>query len=138
MPSLAGVQVERIRLDDRSWVDVVRGFLPEAEAAFAELLAQVRWRRGSLYTYDHARAQNYSGGWVRNAAAHPALLTTHKWLRSHYRRELTGPTLVHYAHGREAMGVHRDTDMRWLDDTLIGILTLGAQRPFVLRSKGSR
>jgi alkylated DNA repair dioxygenase AlkB len=36
------------------------------------------------------------------------------------------------------MGVHSDTDMRWLDDTLIGILTLGAQRPFVLRPKGSR
>ncbi len=36
------------------------------------------------------------------------------------------------------MGVHRDTDMRWLDETLIGILTLGARRPFVLRHRTSR
>jgi alkylated DNA repair dioxygenase AlkB len=132
------VQVDRIQLDDTSWVDVARGFLPDAAVAFDELLAQVPWRRGSIYTYDHARAQNYSAGAVRSAAAHPALLVTHKALRAHYGHELTGPTLVHYRDGREAMGVHRDTDMRWLDDTLIGILTLGARRPFVLRHTGSR
>jgi alkylated DNA repair dioxygenase AlkB len=132
------VDVERIRLDDWSWVDVARGFVIDADAAFHELLEQVSWRRGEIYRYDHARAQNYSGGFVRNAAAHPVLLVTHKALRTHYGHELTGPTLVHYRDGREAMGVHRDTDMRWLDETLIGILTLGAQRPFVLRHKTSR
>lgn len=132
------MEVERIRLDERSWVDVARGFLPDADAAVRELLEQVTWQRGAIYRYDHAAAQNYSFGRVRNAAAHPALLATHKALRSHYGREMTGPTLVHYRDGREAMGVHRDTDMRWLDDTLIGILTLGVRRPFVLRHKASR
>lgn len=132
------MEVERIRLDDWSWVDVARGFTADADAAFRELLAQVTWRRGEIYRYDHAKARNSSFGVVRNAAAHPVLLATHKALRSHYRHELTGPTLVHYRYGREAMGVHRDTDMRWLDETLIGILTLGAQRPFVLRHKTSR
>jgi alkylated DNA repair dioxygenase AlkB len=132
------VEFDRIQLDDASWIDVARGFLSDHTAAFEELLAQVAWSRGSVYTYDHARSQNYSAGSVRNAAAHPALLLTHKALRGHYGHELLGPTLVHYRDGREAMGVHRDTDMRWLDDTLIGILTLGAQRPFVLRPKGSR
>jgi alkylated DNA repair dioxygenase AlkB len=132
------VEVERLQLDAWSWVDVARGFVPDADRVFAELHAQVAWKRGEIYTYDHARAQNYSYGVVRNAAAHPTLLTTHKALRAHYGHELVGPTLVHYAHGREAMGVHRDTDMRWLDETLIAILSLGAQRPFVLRPKGSR
>lgn len=132
------MEVERILLDESSWVDVARGFLSDADTAFRELLAQVPWTRGEIYRYDHAAAQNYSFGRVRNAAAHSALLTTHKALRAHYGREMTGPTLVHYRDGREAMGVHRDTDMRWLDDTLIGILTLGAQRPFVLRHRTSR
>lgn len=132
------MEVERIALDEWSWVDVCRGFLPDAAVAYDELLALVPWRRGSIHAYDHERAQNYSGGTVRSAAAHPALLTAHKALRAHYRRELTGPTLVHYRDGREGMGVHRDTDLRWLEDTLIGILTLGAQRPFLLRHKTSR
>jgi alkylated DNA repair dioxygenase AlkB len=132
------VEVERITLDDWSWVDIAREFLTDPETAYDDLLSQVTWRRGSIYAYDHARPQNYSGGSVRNAAAHPALLVTHKALRSHYGHELEGPTLVHYRDGREAMGVHRDTDMRWLDDTLIGILTLGVRRPFVLRHKTSR
>lgn len=132
------MDVERIALDATSWVDVARGFLPDADRVFQELLAQVPWRRGEIYTYDHSRPQNYSSGTVRNAAFHPALLTTHKALRSHYGHELLGPTMVHYRDGREAMGVHRDTDMRWIDDTLIGILTMGARRPFVLRHRTSR
>lgn len=132
------MDLERLALDEWSWVEVCRGFLPGADAAYDELLAQVAWRRGTIYAYDHDRAQNYSGGVVRSAAAHPALLTTHKALRTHYRRELTGPTLVHYRDGREAMGVHRDTDLRWCDDTLIGILTLGAQRSFLLRHRTAR
>ncbi len=132
------MDVERIALDEWSWVDVARGLVADADRVCAELLAQVPWRRGEIYRYDHASAQNYSYGTVRNAAAHPALLVTHKALRAHYGREMVGPTLVHYAHGREAMGVHRDTDLRWLDETLIGILSLGAQRPFVLRHKTSR
>lgn len=132
------MDVERIRLDEWSWVDVARGFVDQPDVAFRDLLEQVQWRRGEIYRYDHARAQNYSGGTIPNAAAHPVLLATHKALRTHYRHEFTGPTLVHYRDGREAMGVHRDTDMRWLDETLIGILSLGAQRPFVLRHKSCR
>ena len=132
------MEVERITLDAWSWVDVARGFVPDAVTVYEELLATVPWRRGEIYRYDHARAQNYTGGVVPNAAFHPALLMTHKTLRQQYRHELLGPTMVHYRDGREAMGVHRDTDMRWLDDTLVGILTFGAQRPFVLRHKTSR
>lgn len=135
---MVDVEAERIQLDEWSWVDVARGFVADADTAFRELLEQVSWRRGEIYRYDHARAQNYSGGYVRSAAAHPVLLTTHRALRAHYDHEMVGPTLVHYRDGREAMGVHRDTDMRWLDETLIGILTLGVQRPFVLRHKTSR
>lgn len=132
------MEVERIPLDEWSWVDVARGFIPDARAAFETLQTQVEWKRGEIYRYDHAAAQNYSFGVVHNAAAHPALLLTHKALRAHYGHEFVGPTLVHYEHGREAMGVHRDTDMRWLESTLIGILSLGATRPFVLRHRSSR
>ncbi|HEY5335223.1 MAG TPA: hypothetical protein VIJ71_04285, partial [Mycobacteriales bacterium] len=96
------MEVERIRLDDWSWVDVVRAFVPDPDTAFHELLEQVNWRRGEIYRFDHARAQNYSGGFVRNAAVHPVLLTTHKALRAQYGHEMAGPTLVHYRDGREA------------------------------------
>jgi hypothetical protein len=41
--------------------------------------------------------------------------------------------MIQYRDGSDGQGFHRDTDMRWLDDTLIAVLTLGAQRPWLLR-----
>ena len=41
--------------------------------------------------------------------------------------------MIQYRDGTDGQAFHRDTDMRWLDDTVIAILTLGAQRPWLLR-----
>lgn len=43
-----------------------------------------------------------------------------------------------YRNGRDGQGFHRDTDMRWLDDTIVAILTLGAQRPWRLRPTSAK
>ena len=40
--------------------------------------------------------------------------------------------------GRDGQAFHRDTDMRWLDDTVIAILSLGARRPWLLRPRANR
>jgi len=128
---------ERIWLDETTWVDLVRGFVPDAAEVYDALAERVEWRRRSNFRYDHTVAENYQYGAV-SPAFHPALLMTHKALRRTYRCEFEGPTLVLYQHGGEAMGAHRDTDMRWCTDTRIAILSLGATRPFLLRHKASR
>ena len=46
--------------------------------------------------------------------------------------------MIHYRDGRDGQGFHRDTDMKWLDDTIIAILTLGARRPWLLRPRANR
>lgn len=43
--------------------------------------------------------------------------------------------MMHY---RDGQAFHRDTDMRWLDDTIIAILSLGAQRPCLMRPRTNR
>jgi len=40
--------------------------------------------------------------------------------------------------GGDGQGFHRDTDMRWLDDTIIAILSLGQRRPWHLRPRANR
>ena len=33
--------------------------------------------------------------------------------------------------------MHRDREMRWLDDTVVAILTIGAQRPFLVQRRNT-
>jgi alkylated DNA repair dioxygenase AlkB len=46
--------------------------------------------------------------------------------------------MMQYRDGNDGQAFHRDTDMRWLDDTVIAILSLGARRPWLLRPRTSR
>ena len=41
-----------------------------------------------------------------------------------------------YRDERDGVGFHRDRELRWLEDTVIGVLTLGAQRPWLMRPLG--
>ena len=44
--------VERVELADRSWVDVVRGLVPAADAVHDELVANVAWEQGKVFRYE--------------------------------------------------------------------------------------
>ena len=65
--------------------------------------------------------------------AHPMLRQTELHLRSRFRVPFTGVAAILYRNGEDFQGLHSDREMRWLDDTLIAIVVLGARRPFVLR-----
>jgi alkylated DNA repair dioxygenase AlkB len=47
-------------------------------------------------------------------------------------------SLLQYRDGNDGQAFHRDTDMRWLDDTIIAVLTFGQRRPWLLRPRASR
>ena len=42
-----------MQLDERSWVDVARGWLPDADALYDELVETLPWRSTRVYRYDH-------------------------------------------------------------------------------------
>ena len=131
--------LERVPLDATSWVDVGRGWLAGADEVYDALAAWDGWRQGTVWQYDHLRGENRLSGFVRPGpdAPHPALTEAHKALRRHYGVELTGLGLSWYRNGRDAMGAHRDSDLRWCESTLIAVLTLGATRPWTLRSRST-
>ena len=127
--------LERTWLDERSWVDVARGWLRDPAEVDAALAEDVPWRQAALWRYDHPRLERRLSAGCRPTLAgpHPAVLETHKALRRHYGVELAGVGLSWYRDGRDALGAHRDSDLRWCDDTLIAVLSLGALRPWELR-----
>jgi len=49
---------------------------------------------------------------------------------------LAGPAMNFYRDGADSVAWHADRELRELDDTRVAIVTLGAQRPFLVRPKG--
>lgn len=134
------VAVERLQLDATSWVDVARGWLAGADDLFSALHDGVAWQTSRLFRYDHFVEERRLGSFWRpgRPLPHPALAEVHRFLQRRYRVRFDGFGLIQYRDGRDGQGFHRDTDMRWLDDTVVAILTLGARRPWHLRPRTAR
>src|SRR5687767_210639 len=132
--------VERVQLDESSWVDVARGWLTGADVLFDALLRGVAWQTNRLYRYDHWVEERRLGASWRPGTPlpHPALATIHRALQQRYHVQFAGFSLIQYRNGGDGQAFHRDTDMRWLDDTVIAILSLGAQRPWLLRPRANK
>lgn len=137
---VASGTVERIALDEHSWVDVGRGWLAGAAELFEHLHEHVAWSTSELFRYDHVVEERRLGaGWNRgHPLPHPVLADATRWLQSHYGAYFEGFSMIQYRDGRDGQGFHRDTDMRYLDDTVIAVLSLGAQRPWLLRPHSSK
>ncbi len=131
---------ERIDLDGSSWVDVARGWLEGADALYEALLGGVDWQTSRLFRYDHWVEERRLGSAWRPGTPlpYPALAGIHRAIERRYRVTFSGFGLIRYRDSRDGQAFHRDTDMRYLDDTIICILTLGARRPWLLRPRTSR
>jgi alkylated DNA repair dioxygenase AlkB len=132
--------VERIQLDETSWVDISRRWLVGADTLFAALDEGVEWRASRLFRYDHWVEERRLGSMWRPGTPlpHPALAEVHRALQQRYRVTFNGFGLIRYRDGGDGQAFHRDTDLRWLDETVVAILSLGAQRPWLLRHRGGR
>jgi alkylated DNA repair dioxygenase AlkB len=133
--------VERVDLDERCWVDVVRGLLPSgvADRVHDDLVEGVAWEQGRVFRYERWIDEPRLGGWQRGAQRHPALVEVQDWISLRYHVRFDGVALAHYRDERDSVAWHRDRELRWLDDTVIGVFTMGAQRPWLVRPlSGSR
>ena len=124
----------RIDLDDGSWVELVAGFVPRAEVAFEEIHAATEWEQTEVLRYERYVPEQRLGA-VLDADRHPLLRQTSMHLRAHYRVQFSGVGALLYRTGEDFQGLHSDREMRWLDDTMIAIVVLGARRPFVFRPR---
>jgi alkylated DNA repair dioxygenase AlkB len=134
------VQFERVWLDDCSWVDVARGWLAEADALHDVLLDRTPWRTNRLWRYERwvEEPRLYGSARVDGQPIHPVLPELHRALNRRYGVDFGGVAIAQYRDGRDSVAFHRDRDLRWLDNTLIAIVSLGQQRPWHLRPRGNR
>ena len=130
--------MERVQLDEHSWVDVHRGWLPEADDVYPELVAASPWQASRVFKYDHWFEEPRLGTWLTPATAPQPLKDLWREMQHRYRAVFDSCSLVWYRDGRDHMAIHRDRDMKWLEDTVVVILTLGATRPWVVRPRSEK
>jgi 2-oxoglutarate-Fe(II)-dependent oxygenase superfamily protein len=127
---------ERILLDETSWVEVVRGFVPDADAVYGELVRSVDFRPSRLFRYERWVEEPRLGCWFGNGPfPHPALTAAQRELMRRYKVTFDGLALAWYRDGRDSVAFHRDRELRFCEDTVIAIVTFGARRPFLLRPR---
>lgn len=130
---------DRLQLDADSWVDVARGWLQPSEPVFDAVLQGTPWRQGRLWRYEKwVDEPRLGAGFRRGESPHPVLLDAQRALQQRYGVRFEGFAVARYRDGRDGQAFHRDRDMRWLDDTVIALLTLGAKRPWLLRPRANR
>jgi len=133
------VEPERLWLDETAWVDVTRGYLADADAVYDEVLEHSQWQQGRLWRYEKWVDEPRMSAWGSTAQQHPALIETQRDVEKRYGvRFPDGFALAYYRTGADGQAFHRDRDMKWCENTIIAILTLGATRPWLLRPRSNR
>lgn len=134
--------VERLDLGGGAWVDVVRGWVPDADEVHEHLLDGVTWQTSQLFRYDHVVEENRVGAWWARGKGmplpHPSLAEATRALQHRYGVSFDGFALLQYRSGTDGQAFHRDTDMRYLEDTIIAVLSFGAKRPWLLRPRAAK
>lgn len=125
--------VERVQLDEGSWVDIARGFVLDADALLDHVLEAFEWVESRNWRYEVYVTEPRLHANVAARDLPTGLRQTGLHLRSKYHVPFDGPAPIRYRHGNDSVGFHRDRSMRYLDDTKVAIVVLGEPRPFLFR-----
>ena len=129
--------VERLDLDEGSWVDVVRGLVPRGDEVHDHLVSSVEWQQGQVFRYERwIDSPRLMAGYP--AGTQPAVDEADAWIRQRYGVPFGAPALALYRNERDSVAFHRDRELQFLDDTVIAVLTIGARRPWLLKPLGGR
>lgn len=136
-PAFTGV--ERVELDDESWIEFVPGWVTGAESVFAALLENARWQAQDRVMYGNVVAQpRLTASWRRGriVEAAPVLEDARAALSARYGRHFDSGGLNLYRDGRDSVAWHRDRIAKEIETPVVGILSLGATRRFLVRPYG--
>lgn len=131
-------RIERIQLDDASWIDVARDWLFGADTLLDALIDHVDWHQGRRRMYDRMLDDPRLSRWYPGGESlpHPALDAMRRALELLLGVPFASTGLNYYRDGNDSVAWHADRELRLLADTRIAIVTLGARRPFLVRPRG--
>src|SRR3954454_3757354 len=132
-------EFERHELEGGSWVEIARGWITGADAVYDDLVANVRWQQGKVWRYErYVDEPRMGAGGSLKQPHHPVLAEAQLALQKRYAISLEGFGLAYYRNERDSVAMHRDREMKWLEDTVVATVTFGATRPFLVQRRDTR
>lgn len=126
--------LRRDALDDRTWLDVVTGWVPDHGALFDRLLAIAPWRQRTRTMWDEQVLEpRLVAAWSAGEPLPPEVLALTAPLGERYGVEFDSCLVNLYRDGSDAVAWHADTVRKVLRDPLVATVSLGARRSFLLR-----
>ena len=130
--SFAGLR--RDALDERSWLDVVPGWVPDHGALFERLLEVAPWQQRTRRMWDDEVLEpRLVASWPTGAQLPPEVAELVRPLSERYGVEFDSCLVNLYRDGSDAVAWHADTVRKVLRDPLVATVSLGARRSFLVR-----
>jgi len=129
-------RVERVQLDEHSWLEIVRNWLPRHDELFAELRRDAPWQQRERRMYDRDVLEpRLVTGWSAEEfpAMPPRLEEMRQALNQRYRIEFDSVHVNLYRDGRDGVAWHGDTVRKRLPEAMVVTVGLGERRRFLLR-----
>lgn len=125
------------RLDERSWLDVVPGWVPDHAALFDELLEHAPWRQRTRTMWDRDLLEpRLVAAWDTGEPLPQQVRELVAPLDERYGVAFDSCLVNLYRDGQDAVAWHGDTVRKRLTDPLVATVSLGARRSFLLKPVG--
>ena len=132
--------IERIRLDEDSWVDHCPHWMSGSDRAFEELLRDVAWSQRRRWMYDREVDEPRLTSWQRideqTAVPYQWLEDARASLSEHYEVRFDSVGINLYRDGADSVAWHRDRIPPEIEDPVVALVSLGEPRTFLLRPQG--
>lgn len=136
--SLSGMQ--RVQLDEESWIDHVPAWVSGADLLFGEILTGRRWEQRSRRMYEkRVQEPRLTAPWNLESGEPlepPVLEEIRVVLSARYEREFDSVGFNLYRDGRDSVAWHADRIKKEIEDPVVALVSVGEPRKFLLRPKG--
>ena len=133
---LAFYGVQRIALDDRCWLDVIRSWLPDHDVLFDELRRDTPWQQRERRMWDRDVLEpRLVAAWSGESLTElpDRLEAVRRAVGGRYGVEFDSVLVNLYRDGRDAVAWHGDTVRHRLPECVVVTVGLGERRRFLLR-----
>ncbi len=130
--------VERLHLDDLSWIDSSSRWLRGGDELLELLAARLKWTRAERPMYGQMVDEPRLGAFVRpgSSGVPPLLDAMAGALRTRYRAGFNSVWVNYYRGGEDSVAWHSDRIGIDPADAVVAIVSLGGPRRFLLRPAG--
>ena len=134
---LSFAELRRDDLDERSWIDVVPGWLPDHAELFDRLRETAPWRQRTRTMWDKDVLEpRLVAAWGAGEQLPAEILELTGPLSERYGVAFDSCLVNLYRDGSDAVAWHADTVRKVLTNPLVATVSLGARRSFLLRPAG--